>query len=293
MEERLRQLSLSQTTVSLGVGTSTGTLYVFSKVIARELGRLGVGVQEVETRGPVDNLEKLEGRMVDLAGVPGAELHYRTPGLLQQNGVRLLFPLFRTQYQLVVRRDRDVSSWAEIKGRRINVGQKGFSGLVVVRDILEQLGITFEDFRPEYLTHDVACSQLRAGRLDGVIAPGAAPHPAIVRLSAEFPIDILPLRNHELERVLSIPYLSETQVPPVYQGISQPITTVGEWFILACRQDLDDAIAQQLTERWWDMTDEMTQIHQAAASLPSPSRWNPPMPLHQGVESYYKHVRQE
>lgn len=282
---------LEERALRFGLGTPTGTLYVFSRSIARELRAHGVATTAIETRGPVDNLDLLERHELSLGGVPTAELYRRRERPRGSTGVSVLFPLFKTQLQFIVPMSSDISSWSDVRGKRINIGQKGFSGPDVVYEILGKLGIHAGDFAPAYLTHDVAGDELIEGRLDGLIAPGAAPHPAIVKLSGRSPIRIVPLSSDDLVQALAIPYLSATVVPPVYAGVTQPVTTVGEWYVLACRDDFDEELGRWLTERWWRGRDELVRLHRAAEELPAPAEWHSPVAVHKGAQDFYRSVR--
>ena len=90
---------------------------------------------------------------------------------------RLLQPFVPNAYHFMV--DKNINSLLDIKGKRFVVGRAGSGALTVSEAVLAAIGLSFDDFRPEYLGQQEGLNALRNGVVDVVLAMGGYPVPSI------------------------------------------------------------------------------------------------------------------
>ena len=99
--------------------------------------------------------------------------------------MRAIANLFPEDVQIVVRGDSSIQSLADLKGKRISLGQMGSGTLADARVILAAAGLSEKDLSAEYLRPGVAAANITEGTLDGFFLIGGTPVPVIRALAAD------------------------------------------------------------------------------------------------------------
>lgn len=95
---------------------------------------------------------------------------------------RLLQPFVPNAYHFVVA--NNINPLLDIKGKRFVVGRTGSGTANTSQALFDALGISYDEFIPEFLGQSEGLDAVRNGVVDGVLAIGGYPVPAIADVIA-------------------------------------------------------------------------------------------------------------
>ncbi len=297
----------------LGLGPSNGTAYPIGELIAGAIsnppgsrecekgGSCGVpGLIAVaqSTAGSVGNVEAIGKGGLDgaITQADVAFWAYYGAGIYTPGGaireLRAVANLYRDSIHLVARADANVGTVADLKGKRVAMGEPGSGTLVDAQLIIRAFGLKEADMRPSYLKTDLAIDQMVEGKLDALFLVGLAPSPEIAELAERLPIKLVPITGAELEELRkTTPFFVETAIPGgLYNGADQPTPTLGIGALLVASARVPDDVVYGLTRALWHKstravldghpTGKRIQLESALQGVP--------IPLHAGAEKYYR-----
>ncbi len=300
----------------IGTGATGGTYFPIGGIIAgaisnppgsRECERGGsCGVPGLiaiaqSTNGSVANVEAIAGGNLE-SGLSQADIAYWAhtgTEIYKKRGavpnLRSVANLFPESVHLVVSRAANITSLAEVRGKRISVDQEGSGTRVDALLILHAFGISVQDFEPHSVAVGRAADMLRAGELDGFFFVAGTPATAVAQLAAENLITLVPITGPEVDDLLlAHPFFARDSIPPsTYFNVAQTETlSVGaQWLVSA---ELPDELVYQMTKSLWHENTrrlldsghpkgKLIRLDTALAGLG--------VPLHPGAERYYREVQ--
>jgi len=151
--------------IVLATGPEGSAVHALGQRYRAVLAKSGITVEVRATRGPGENVELLAGRA---AGVDAAFLAAGTVPAERAQGIVNVSNLLYAPLWGLTRGAADVTSVAELRGRRIAVGAPG-SGLdVALAPLLAANGISADNTTLLRLTGDEAMRALAEGKVDAV-----------------------------------------------------------------------------------------------------------------------------
>ncbi|MBC7347589.1 MAG: TAXI family TRAP transporter solute-binding subunit [Clostridia bacterium] len=177
-----------QTRLAIGGSSMGGTAYMWTSGISKIINQYVEGVySEVqETGGSSESLTLMASGQLQMttANNDAAYKAYRGEGTAKID-VRTLLARYPGLLHVVVPKDSPVNSLYELKGKRVSVGEVGSSVNVGNKNILEALGLRFEDFRPEFLSVEESIEALRDGDIDAWLSGASfgVPIPSLTDLA--------------------------------------------------------------------------------------------------------------
>jgi TRAP transporter TAXI family solute receptor len=210
------------------------------------------------TQGSVENVEAIASGALESALVQADVVYwaYHGTGLFQNQGpldnLRAIANLFPSTLHIVVRGDSFISDVAQLRGKRISLGEEGSGTLVNARSILASYGISATDFEPIYEMPGPSSDLLADGAIDAFLVVGGVPVSTIIDLSERVPIQLLPINGTVGEEIKSFhPFFSEAVINAgEYTNVGHTVT-VGlstQWIISA---EADEELVYQLTKAMW------------------------------------------
>lgn len=152
---------------------------------------------------------------------------------------------------------------ADFKGRRIAVGQPGGGALIANKTELALLGLTFNDFKPIYLSSSETINAIKDGNIDvGGIHTGI-PTASLFDLARQIPIRLIPYSEEEMKVLISrFPYYVKIVIPRgTYPGVDTDTPTLANPLGIFCREDLSEDLVFQLMKALYDHPEQMAAIH--------------------------------
>jgi len=297
----------------IGTGTTGGTYFLIGGILANAIssppgapgcsrggtcGVPGLIVVAQATSGAVENVEAIrEGRLE--SGLVQANIAYNAfrgegafEGQKPFTELRAVANLYIETIHLVVRADSGIHTAADLKGRRVALGEKGSGTLVTARALLAAYGLSEQTVAPFYLSPGAASDRLATGEVDAFFIVGGYPLPAVADLANRVPIALLPLDDEYTARLKQrLPFFTEARIGDgAYAGVSAT-RTLGVGAMWAVHATADANLVHDITRALWhDYTLRLLNAgHPIGASIqPGHALRGLAVPLHPGAERYYR-----
>jgi hypothetical protein len=292
--------SLGVTNLYLATGGTSGTYYPFGGVIAQVIGQRfpDIRIRVQSTGASAANIRLISSKEVDIAIVQNDVMHYAYTGtVLFKTGNITNFSTLFTAYtevcQVVTRADSGINSIADLKGKRVSVGDAGSGVEANTIQILEAYGISFKDISVQYLSFADSAAALKDRKIDAFFTTAGIPTTAIVELSSTNPIKLLSI-DPEIVKTLesSYPFYVGFVIPEnTYKGVTEPVQTVAVKATFIVRSDLDEDIAYKLVKAVFEGKEEIAAGHAKGKELDvNEAVKGVSVPFHKGAEKYFKEI---
>ena len=281
-------------------GGTAGTYYAYGGVIATTLTEKLSRVEiTANTSGAsAANARSLNNKEAELAIIQNDVLDYAYNGteLLADDGgmptLRTIATLYPEVIQVVALESAGVASIADLRGKRVCVGDAGSGTEANARQVLAAYGVEFADLgRVENLSFADAATAMQNGTIDASFTTAGVPNPAISELKASTDIVLIPIDGAEAAQLIaSYPFYSNYAI--LDSDYEMPgVQTVAILATLACTQDLNENVAYDITKALFDNQAALAAAH-AKGELLSPANavQGVSIPFHPGAEKYFKEV---
>ncbi|MFJ8045381.1 TAXI family TRAP transporter solute-binding subunit [Kitasatospora sp. NPDC096147] len=259
----------------------------------------GVQLRLDNSEGSVENLDRVaDGRDSFAIATADAVASYQKEG---RERIRAIARLYDDYLQLVVPADSPVQRTADLKGKRVGIGQARSGVQLVTRRLLASAGLDAErDVQASMLGITAAADQLSKGQLDAFFWSGGLPTTALTDLSEHFPIRIVPLGDlaeavHHVEGGGADAYRAATIPADAYPKAHPKDTAVATLAVpnlLITRDDVDRSLVQRMTKAVIDSRDRIgSEVHAAQVVDLRTAVYTDPLPLHDGASAYYRSVK--
>ena len=296
-----------KTTLIFATGQRGGLYHELGQAIATEVQQAHphLRIQLVETKGSLDNADRLQKQTVHLA-----LLQNDTPATAH---VRSLTAVHPELLHFLCHREAGIHSIRDLVDKRVALGPKGSGSDKFTRKFLRFAGLKESQLTLVNLTLEEATDKLVAGEVDALLFLSGLGNDACqhalqsghVRLTPLAPLTPATSFPHakasEAKAVAQIladgfrvhyPYVSPHTIPLLaYPGQpTQPIGTVGVKAVLACHnRNVSDETAETLTRTLYEHRAALSQRHSAFSSLDEQSSIaHLQFPLHLGAENFFR-----
>ncbi|MGH7036009.1 MAG: TAXI family TRAP transporter solute-binding subunit [Stellaceae bacterium] len=236
------------------------------------------------------------GRSPRVKSCRGAAAPESGTTLLAKSGaidnLRAIAALFPEGVHLVARADAKIRMLADLKGKRVAMGEPGSGTLAEARLVLEAVGLSECRLKPQYPRLSEAAAQLERGTLDAFFVTGGEPVPAISDVASMIPVRLIPVigtARTKLERQFG---LSAMTIPgATYPGIDAEIQTIGTTALFVVSADAPEELVYEITKALWqDATRRILDNgHPAGRRIRFENALKGiTIPLHPGALRYYK-----
>ena len=250
------------------------------------------------TQGSVENMRRVGAGSLD-SGLSRANIvdwayngTWIFEGETAIDNLRAIANLYPEEFHIVVRAGSGIESVADLKGRRVSLGEEQSGTRYDSLLMLRYYGLTVDDIDPVYTTPGHAADLLEVGVIDAFIIIGSAPVAAIAALAKRVEINLLPIEEAKaIEMVEEHPFFTTTAIPAgAYEHV--PLTgTLGVGTIWVTSADEDADLIYGITKSLWhernrELLDQGHPkglfIHQTIALE------GIRIPMHPGAERYYR-----
>lgn len=241
-----------------GTGGTGGMYYDYGTELAKLIQADGKGhaLDVKKTAGSAANLRLLREKFLDLAivqsdtlsnAVNGRGIFTATgPGF----GYAAVAGLYTEACQIVVAKDSDIMSVADLVGKKVSVGERESGVLQNAEQILMSHGLTFDMIEINYLSFTDAALALEKGQIDAFFVTAGAPTSSVANLAAKKEIRILSIAPDIQNNMMKLykGYTRCTIPANTYAGQTEEIQTIGVKAVLVASTDLRDDEVTYLTE---------------------------------------------
>jgi uncharacterized protein len=285
--------------VSIATGTPSGVYGIYGKLLKEDLRRdlPGVPVHLISTAGSVDNVKRVATGKADFTiAAADAVADYRGPG---RSRLRACARLYDDYLHLVVPAGSKVESTADLRGKRVGIGQVDSGVRLITMRLLKAAGLNpAKDLTALSVGIGDAPDLLREGKLDAFFWSGGLPTARIQQLADEFPIRLVQLgdlagRLHAQggqARFYRQAIMPADAYPDVQRG--KAVSTIAIPNLLVTTSQADAGLVERITRAVIDSRDRIgARVHAAQLVDLRTAVFTDPLPLHEGARRYYRSVK--
>ena len=292
--------------VTIGTGGVTGVYYPTGGAISRMIN-LQKDVYQIKatvesTPGSVYNINAVISGDLDF-GITQSDRQYQAyHGLAEwadigkQEDLRAIFSIHPESITLIVSEESGINSLADLKGKRINLGNPGSGQLQNSRDILKAIGLDEKDFNAEFVKAVEAPGLLQDERIDAFFYTVGHPNGNIKEsTSGRIKVKIIPITGPEIDKMLEeFPYYAKSVIPKEFYPNSlneEDINTIGVKATFITSVNVNEKIVYAMTKEVFENLEEFKKLHPAYKVLTKENMMaGLSAPIHEGASRYFKEI---
>ncbi|MDD3448409.1 MAG: TAXI family TRAP transporter solute-binding subunit [Gammaproteobacteria bacterium] len=295
----------AETFITIGTGGVTGVYYPTGGAICRLVnkGRKEHGIRcSVEsTGGSVYNINTIRAGELDF-GVAQSDWQYHAyngTSKFEEQGpfeeLRAVFSVHPEPFTVVARADSGITSFTDLKGKRVNVGNPGSGQRGTMEVVMEAMGWTMDDFT---LASELkAAEQSKAlcdNKIDAMIYTVGHPSGSIQEATTACDSVLVTVEGPVIDKLVADnAYYRKAVIPGgMYRGNDQDTATFGVGATFVTSAKVPDDVVYNLVKAVFENFDDFRRLHPAFEHLNKEQmvRDGLSAPLHPGAEKYYREV---
>ena len=294
------------TFVTIGTGGITGVYYPTGGAIARMVNakRKAYGIRATveSTGGSVFNINAIMSGDLEF-GVAQSDRQYQAvQGIANwkdkgpQKDLRAVFSIHPETVDLIAAVDANINSLADLKGKRVNIGNIGSGYRKNAIDALEANGLDFnKDFHAESLKAAEAPGLIQDGRIDAAFYTVGHPSGYYKEATSGVrKVKFVPIENVD-GLLAKYPYYAKavTRVVELYPGAQNDadVPTFGVKATFVTSAKVPDNVVYAIVKEVFDNFEAFKKLHPAYAGLTKQNMLEGlSAPFHPGALKYYKEV---
>jgi TRAP transporter TAXI family solute receptor len=288
---------------TIGTGGVTGVYYPTGGAICRMVnkGRKEHGLRcSVEsTGGSVYNLNTIRAGELEF-GVAQSDWQYHafngTSSFADAGpfeGLRAVFSVHPEPFTVVARADAGITNFADLKGKRVNIGNPGSGQRGTMEVLMGAMGWTMDDLG--LATELKAAEQSAAlcdNQIDAMIYTVGHPSGSIQEATTACDSVLVNVTGPEVDQLIADNAFYRTATIPggMYRGNADDVTTFGVGATFVSSTDVPEETVYVLTKSVFDNFDDFTKLHPAFANLKKEEMVKDGLsaPLHDGAARFYR-----
>lgn len=288
----------SKTNLIMATGGTSGTYYPYGgamcQIFNTKIANMNVTAQA--TGASKENIRLIGAKEAELAIVQNDVMDYAYSGTELFSGekvesIRTIATLYPEIVQIVVSPDSGINSIADMKGKRISVGDAGSGVEANAKQILEAYGLKFEDLSASHLSFSESASAFKDKQLDGFFVTAGIPNAAIQEITALSAVKVLSIDDAVAEQLMSkYPFYTRFVISKdTYKGMSADAKTLAVKATLITGKEVKDDVVYKLTRALFEYQSDLGAAHAKGKELNiDEAVKGVSVPLHPGAEKYYK-----
>jgi TRAP transporter TAXI family solute receptor len=259
----------------------------------------GIRCSVESTGGSVYNVNTIRAGELDL-GVAQSDVQYNS-----YNGVsnfadqgafedlRAVFSVHPEPFTVVARADAGVSTFDDLKGKRVNVGNPGSGQRATMEVLLDAKGWTLGDFSLASELKPAEQSQaLCDNKVDAIVYTVGHPNGSIQEASTACDSVLVSVTGPAVDKLVAEnPYYRMATIPGgMYRGTDSDTQTFGVGATLVSSSAVPEEVVYQVVKAVFENFDDFKALHPAFANLKKEEMIADGLsaPLHDGAAKYYK-----
>jgi TRAP transporter TAXI family solute receptor len=214
----------------------------------------------------------------------------RDPFKTPHKNVCNIATLYPQYYQLVVRADANINSVADLKGKGITTQQRGNTGELITKQLLQVHGLTYNDVKMSFVSYTDSVAQLQDGHAIAFGLGTAIPAGSVLDLATSRDIKLLDLSSsHAGMKKLNPGYTLVTVPGKTYPKNDKDVQVIGYATHVVVSCNLPEATVYAMTKAIANNVPTLVSVNKGMTGL-TPKRMaeNIGIPFHKGAARFYK-----
>jgi len=287
--------------VTIGTGGVTGVYYAVGGAICRlvnkDRAKTGLRCSVESTGGSVYNVNTIKAGELDF-GMAQSDVQYQDynatgPFKEADKDLRAVMSVHPEPFTVVARKEADIKTFADFKGKRFNVGNPGSGTRSAMDELLAAMGMKISDFAlASELKADEQGAALCDNKIDGFFYGVGHPSANIQDPTTACGANLVSLTGPAVDGLVKkYSYYAYATIPGgMYANNPQATQTYGVLATLVTSAKVPAETVYAITKAVFDNFDEFKKLHPAFANL-DPQRMvkdGLSAPLHEGALRYYR-----
>ncbi len=289
--------------MTIGTGGVTGVYYAAGGAICRlvnkDRAKHGFRCSVESTGGSVFNVNTIKAGELDL-GFTQSDVQFNAAkgvGQFKDAGaygdLRAVFSVHPEPFTVLARKEANIKSFADFKGKRFNVGNPGSGTRASMEELLASMGWKLGDFSlASELKADEHGAALCDGKIDGFYYAVGHPSANIQDPTTSCGAKLVALSGPGIDKLVSEkPYYAKATIPAgLYPNNPAATETYGVLATVVASSKVSADAIYAVVKGVFENFDEFKKLHPALANLKPENMVKDGLsaPLHEGAARYYK-----
>lgn len=276
-------------------GSATGTYYTALSAICMTLSK---NTDNIEATASVGGGSASNARKVGLGEAPfslstSSATFYAAKGekmfTEKYEGIMAWGTLHKLYVAFLVKADSKIKNFADLKGKKIAIGEPGSGDAVAAEDILKTADLWDVVIKVK-VGDPQSMDLLKLGQVDAIIHHTSAPNPNFYAFSATTPIRALNMPQDLIDKLVEMGYFASGVIKAgTYKGTDEDANVVLLPVVMIVNKDLPEDIVYEMTKVVWTHFDEVVEITPFLKVVdPKKVLGGIPVPLHPGAYKYFE-----
>ena len=289
--------------VTIGTGGVTGVYYPTGGAICRLVNKSrkehGIRCSVESTGGSVYNLNTIAAGELDM-GVAQSDWQYHAyngTSKFEDKGpnkdLRAVFSVHPEPFTVVARADSGIKKFADLKGKRVNIGNPGSGQRGTMEVVMAALGWSKGDFKlASELKSAEQSKALCDNKIDAMVFTVGHPSGSIKEATTSCDSVIVEVAGPEIDKLVKENDYYRTAVIPggMYRGTNTDTKTFGVGATFVTSAKVPNDVIYNVVKAVFENFDDFKKLHPAFANLKKEEMIKDGLsaPLHDGAKKYYK-----
>lgn len=280
--------------VTIAAGGTSGPYYVIGASMSKVFSeKLGAESSVQATGASVENVNLIADGKAEMAFAMGDATRQAMDGTgpFKDNAhtdlvaMTALYPNF---VQIITTEQSGIKSVADLKGKRVGVGDSGSGVELNAQMILEAHGMNYDDINEDFLSYAEAIDQMKNGQVDAAFVTSGLPNSAVTDLATTHDVKVVPFEGDGLNTLLEYEFFGEGTVPKDTYDSKEDAATVTIPNLLLASPELSEDAVYDITKTIFDNLDQVHATHNAAKDITLENAPNVVVTeLHPGAKRYF------
>ena len=297
-----------KTFISVGTGGPTGVYFIAGNEICQLMNRAAevakadggkvLRCNAPASGGSIYNINALKSGDLDF-GIAQSDWQYHAYNGSSKfegqkfDGLRSVFSIHSEPFQILVSKNSGIKSWADLKGKRVNIGNAGSGQRGTFETLLEAYGVdkSFFSLATE-LNSTEQSGALCNGNIDAFGYSVGFPNAGVAQATDGCGAMIIPLDGEPVKKLVTErQFFSFTRIPRgTYSTLKDDVVTFGVKATLVTQASQPDDVVYALVKAVFDGIEDFKRYHPVFATLDPKEMIADGLsaPLHPGAVKYYK-----
>ncbi|MCP3954804.1 MAG: TAXI family TRAP transporter solute-binding subunit [Desulfobacterales bacterium] len=292
-----------QTFVTIGTGGVTGVYYPTGGAICRLVNKTrkthGIRCSVESTGGSVYNLNTIRAGELDM-GVAQSDWQYHAYNGTSKfaakganKNLRAVFSVHPEPFTVVARADSGIKKFADLKGKRVNIGNPGSGQRGTMEVVMGAYGWDKGDFKlASELKSAEQSKALCDNKIDAMVFTVGHPSGSIKEASTSCDSVMVEVAGSKIDKLVKdADYYRTATIPGgMYRGTDSDTKTFGVGATFVSSSKVPDNVIYNVVKAVFENFDQFKKLHPAFKNLKESEMIKDGLsaPLHNGAKKYYK-----
>lgn len=282
--------------LSIVTGGTTGTYYALGGTLAQIIKtETGVDTTAEVSQASAANMTALKDGKAEIAFVQTDIAYYATAGEFMFEGeaidsISAIGALYPETVQLVTISKTGITSYDDLRGKKVSVGAPGSGTFANAEQLLEIHGMTMDDIQAQNLDFGESQESIQSGQIDAAFITSGTPTGAVESLNALSEVVIVPVEDAKADELLEkYPYYAKETIPAGTYGMTEEVPTVSVLAMLAVSNKLPEDLVYNITKAIYENTDKI--MHPKGEFIKAETALDGiDIDVHPGAQKYFDEV---